>query len=143
MIDLAIKPLLENSDVFVSNLASKIQEKDWKDPGEIKVVCDLKMNAMYMSRSPIPSVVHEEEKTAWWKQVCIMPFKWHFMKTFNNLEPTPLEKQESIEMIRALQHGFKVRMVSSPYISKSVDTEEDRKIVEQLIEGDEIYKKYA
>lgn len=144
MIDLAIKPLLDDKNIYVSNLVSEMGEHEWLDPGEIKVVCDLSMNAMYMSRSPIPSIDHQEERTTWWKQVCIMPFRWHFMKKFNDsLSPTPLERQESIEMIRALQHGYKVRMVVSPYLSKSVDTEIDRQEVEKMMEKDKIFKKYA
>ena len=143
MIDLAIQPLLENKDILISNLCSTINEKEWKDPGEIKVVCDLEMNAIYMSRSPIPSVIHEEQRAIWWKQVCIMPFRWNFMKEFNyNLKETPLELQESIEMIRAIQNGYKVRMVPSPYLTKSVDTEEDRKIVEKLMSKDPLFLKY-
>ena len=143
MIDLAIQPLLEETDVFVSNLCTNPSEDEWNDPGEIKAVCDLKMNAMYMSRSPIPSIAHEEQRAVWWKQVCIMPFRWHFMKSFNHdLKCTPLELQESIEMIRALQHGYKVRMVPSPYVSKSVDTETDRRMVEKLIAVDPIYTQY-
>ena len=143
MIDLAVQPLLDEQGVYVSNLCAELTEKEWNDPGEIKVVCDNQMNAMYMSRSPIPSTVHEEQRAIWWKQVCIMPFRWHFMKKFNNeLEPTPLELQESIEMIRALQHGYKVRMVPSPHLSKSVDTEADRQEVEQIKKTDEVYKKY-
>ena len=101
------------------------------------------MNAMYMSRAPIPSIDHEEQRAKWYKQVCIMPFRWHFMKTFNHtLEPTPLELQESIEMNRALQHGYKVRMVLSPYISKSVDTNADRVIVEKIMKTDTVFPKY-
>jgi len=144
MIDLAVQPLLDNKDIFVSNLCTELSKKEWHDPGEIKVVCDLEMNAMYMSRSPIPSIDMEEQRIVWWKQVCIMPFRWHFMKKFNHeLETTPLELQESIEMIRALQHGYKVRMVPSPYLSKSVDTEADRLEVEQIVKTDEVYKKYS
>ena len=91
----------------------------------------------------MPSIDHEEKRTSWYKQVCIMPFRWHFMKKFNHeLSPTPLELQESIEMIRALQHGYKVRMVPSPYISKSVDTDADRKIVIELMKNDPVYKEY-
>jgi len=143
MIDLAVQPLLNEDDVYVSNLTSELSEDEWNDPGEIKVVCDLKMNAMYMSRAPMPSTAHEEQRTTWYKQVCIMPFRWHFMKKFNHeLDPTPLELQESIEMIRALQHGYKVRMVPSPYVSKSVDTDADRLAVEQLMSLDSIYKNY-
>jgi 3-deoxy-manno-octulosonate cytidylyltransferase (CMP-KDO synthetase) len=143
MIDLAIQPLLDEPDILVSNLCMELTKEEWTDPGEIKVVCDLGMNAMYMSRSPIPSVAHEEQRCIWWKQVCIMPFRWHFMKKFNHeLLPTPLELQESVEMIRALQHGYKVRMVPSPYVSKSVDTDADRRKVEELMRNDPIYQIY-
>jgi 3-deoxy-manno-octulosonate cytidylyltransferase (CMP-KDO synthetase) len=143
MIDLAIKPLLENSDIYVSNLCASVSFSEWNDPGEIKVVCDLDMNAMYMSRAPIPSIDHEEKRADWWKQVCIMPFRWSFMKKFiYDLAPTNLELQESIEMIRAIQHGFKVRMVPSDFISKSVDTEQDRLMVEEIMKSDEVYLKH-
>ena len=143
MIDLAVEPLLNEKDVFVSNLAAKITTDDeWRDPNEIKVVTDLDMNAIYMSRSPIPSRDHQEESTNPLKQVCIMPFRWHFMRTFNALPATPLEKAESVEMIRAIQHGYKVRMVLSRFQSKSVDTEQDLKEVEKMMEHDEIYQRY-
>jgi len=143
MIDLAIEPLLKENDIYVSNLCAKLSHEEWLDPGEIKVVCDNKMNAMYMSRSSIPSIDHEEKRAEWWKQVCIMPFRWGFMKEFNHeLSPTSLELQESIEMIRALQHGYKVRMVPSSYPSKSVDTDNDRQEAERLMHKDAIFKTY-
>ena len=70
-------------------------------------------------------------------------FSLAFHEKFNHeLTPTPLELQESIEMIRAIQHGYKVRMVPSSYISKSVDTNSDRLVVEQLMQNDAIYIKY-
>lgn len=143
MIDLAIQPLLDDESIFVSNLVKELNIVEWRDPGEIKVVCDLNMNALYFSRAPIPSIDHQEKPAKAWKQVCIMPFRWHFMKKFNHqLKPTPLELQESIEMLRAIQHGYKVRMVPSPYISKSVDTEADRILVEKLMLQDSLFKQY-
>jgi len=144
MIDLAIKPLLDDDEVLVSNLCAKVSLDEWQDPAEIKVVCDLNMNAIYMSRAPIPSIDHEEERADWWRQVCIMPFRWGFMKKFNHeLTQTSLELQESVEMNRAIQHGYKVRMVPTEFISKSVDTEADRLIVEELMKTDTIYPKYT
>ena len=74
MIDLAIQPLLEDKTIFVSNLVNGVSDNEWRDPGEIKVVCDLNMNAIYMSRSPIPSTDHEEQRAVWWKQVCYNAF---------------------------------------------------------------------
>lgn len=144
MIDIAIEPLLKERDVFVSNLCAAASLEDLNDSGEIKVVCDLQMNALYMSRSAIPSIAHEETRAQWWKQVCIMPFRWHFLKKFNNeLSQTPLEMQESIEMIRAIQHGYKVRMIPSKFLSKSVDSEMDRRVVEKMMYEDSLYKKYG
>jgi 3-deoxy-manno-octulosonate cytidylyltransferase (CMP-KDO synthetase) len=144
MIDIAIEPLLKEQDVFVSNLCATASLEDLNDPGEIKVVCDLHMNALYMSRSAIPSIAHEESRAQWWKQVCIMPFRWHFLKKFNNeLSQTPLEMQESIEMIRAIQHGYKVRMIPSKFLSKSVDSEVDRKVVEKMMREDSLFKNYG
>lgn len=143
MINLAVEPLLKEKDIFVSNLATEITEEEWLDSNEIKIVTDLNMNAIYMSRSPIPSQEHEEERSIRLKQVCIMPFRWHFMQLFNSLDPTPLEKAESIEMLRAIQHGYKVRIVISPFETKSVDTEHDRQIAEKLMANDNLYKKYG
>tara|TARA_B100000795_G_scaffold267233_2_gene251690 strand:- start:6617 stop:7375 length:759 start_codon:yes stop_codon:yes gene_type:complete len=143
MIDLAIEPLLKDSSIMVSNLCAEASEADWNDPGEIKVVCDLNMNALFMSRSPIPSIDHQEKRAKWWKQVCVMPFRWSFMKKFNHsLIPTPLELQESVEMNRAIEHGYKVKMIPSKYQTKSVDTNEDRIVVEKMMAIDEIYKLY-
>ena len=63
-------------------------------------------------RSPIPSQFGEEKKTDWYKQVCVMPFKWGFLKKFNDdLKRTELELQESIEMLRAIQYGYKIKMI--------------------------------
>jgi 3-deoxy-manno-octulosonate cytidylyltransferase (CMP-KDO synthetase) len=143
MIDQAIEPLLNDSSIMVSNLCAEASYEDLNDPGEIKVVCDINMNALFMSRSPIPSSHHQEQKTLWWKQVCIMPFRWGFMKVFNHtLKATPLELQESVEMNRAIEHGYNVRMIPTSFKTKSVDTDEDRIIAEKMMENDDIYKLY-
>jgi 3-deoxy-manno-octulosonate cytidylyltransferase (CMP-KDO synthetase) len=72
-----------------------------------------------------------------------MPFRWQFMQRFNHeLAETPLELQESVEMLRAMQHGYKVRMVPSAYVSKSVDTEADRQAAEALMEKDAVFARY-
>ena len=143
MINLSLKPLLEENDIFVSNLCTEINEEEKNDPNEIKVVMDNQMNAIYMSRSSIPSIEHEEIRQKWYKQVCIMPFKWNFLYDFNNvLQKTSLELQESIEMLRAIQHGYKVRMIISNEKTKSVDCEEDRLHVEEYMKIDPYYRRY-
>ncbi len=145
MMNVAIQPLLEDDNVFCVNLGADMTEDQWQDPNEIKMVCDKNMNALYMSRSPIPSRVHPEKPFIGprWRQVCIMPFRKKSLLQFQEMAPCPLEKAESIEMLRAIEHGLIVRIVKSPSLSKSVDNEADRLEVEKIMKNDLIYEKHG
>jgi 3-deoxy-manno-octulosonate cytidylyltransferase (CMP-KDO synthetase) len=143
MINSTIEPLINEQDIFVSNIVNDINsEEEWNDPNNVKVVTDNKMNAIFMSRSPIPSVYHEEQRGKRYLQVAVMPFRWHFFKTFNNLESGNLELAESVEMLRAIENGYKVRMVYSKHQSVSVDTPEDLKRAEGIMRNDSYYQQY-
>ena len=144
MVDKAIQPLLDcPKDIFVSNMMAIATAEDLKNPSEIKVVVDNNNNALFMSRASIPSNFHQEIATESYKQVCVMPFRWHFMKKFNYaLKPTKLEQQESIEMLRAIEHNYKVAMVKSDFQTKSVDTQEDLDEAKLLMDIDTIKDKY-
>lgn len=144
MIDLAITPLLgdKGRDIFCVNLAAKIKEEaEFDDPNEVKVVFDKNMRALYFSREPIPSIKKIPHKN-WWKQVCIMPFWKDSLNAFSQMNETPLEILESVDMMRVLENGYTVQLVESPFDTYSVDTEADRKEVEQLMANDPLYKKY-
>jgi 3-deoxy-manno-octulosonate cytidylyltransferase (CMP-KDO synthetase) len=67
------------------------------------------------------------------KQVCIIPFKRDFLIEYTNLDPTPLEIAESIDMMRILEHGMKVKMAPTKHDTQSVDTPLDLKKVEKLM----------
>ena len=144
MVSKSIQPLIDYpSKIFVSNMMAYASYEDRQNPSEIKVVVDNEFNALFMSRAPIPSKFHEELSTPSYKQVCIMPFRWHFMKIFNyKLKPSKLEQQESIEMLRAIENNFKVAMVLSEYETKSVDTQEDLDQAIKLMINDKIKYKY-
>jgi len=143
MINETVEPLLNEKDIFVSNIVTDIlSEKDWKDPNNVKVVTDNDMNAIYMSRNPIPSTYHEEKRGKRFLQVCVMPIRWHFFKKFNNLKPKGLELAESVEMLRALEYGYKVRMVYSKSQTISVDTQEDLIKAETVMLNDVFFMKY-
>ena len=133
MIDEAVRAMLEDESVNVVNLLGKIESKtDYEDPNCIKVVCDRNGDALYFSRQPIPAWDTPGAGESG-KQVCIIPFRRNFLLEYLNLEPTPLEIIESVDMLRILEHGGKVRMAPTAYSTKSVDTEEDRKLVEKLM----------
>ena len=144
MIDSTIEPLMQESDVFVSNIVTDIRSEDeWNNPNNVKVVTDKKMNAIYMSRTAIPSANHEELRGERYLQVCVMPFRWHFFKTFNALEPGRLEKAESVEMLRAIEHGYKVRMVYSRHQTVGVDTPDDLASAERIMREDPFFQQYG
>ncbi len=143
MIDEALKPMLEDPSILCVNLVAPIKDqKEQADPNEVKVVTDKKNFAMYFSREPIPSRKKGATDIQAFKQVCIMPFRRDFLLTFNSLEPTPLETVESIDMLRAMEHGYEIKMVPTNFETYSVDTLEDLEKVEKLMGGDRLMKKY-
>jgi 3-deoxy-manno-octulosonate cytidylyltransferase (CMP-KDO synthetase) len=136
MISEAVQPMLENSDILVVNLLGQIcGNEELESPNCIKVVCDLQGNALYFSREPIPTRFKTDQIT-FGKQVCIIPFLRDFLLEYTKMSPTPLEIVESIDMLRVLEHGMKVRMIPTKYNTVAVDTEMDRQTVEKLLADD-------
>ncbi len=144
MVDDVIAPLQEDPEVMVANLMSPLKNhEEFEDPNEVKVVVDKNGFALYFSREPIPSVKKGGENIPMMRQLCIMPFRRDFLLTFNNLPPTPLEIIESIDMLRLLENGYKVKIVPAESDSYSVDTPEDLAKVEQLMKNDPLLARYA
>jgi len=143
MIDLAVDPLLKDPAIQVSNLMAPLQShEEHDDPHEIKVVVDENGFALYFSREPIPTRKKGARELPMLKQVCVIPFRRDYLITFNKLKPTALEIAESIDMLRILEHGGKVKMVNSPFITYSVDTPADLAKVEKYIRQDTLTQKY-
>jgi len=133
MITEAVQPMIDTPDIVVTNLLGEIKSVDeFEDRNCIKVVCDLKGNAIYFSREPIPSRGRTDD-IPMGKQVCIIPFRREFLIKYTHLSPTPLEIAESIDMLRVLEHGLKVFMIPTKHETKAVDTPEDLRAVETLM----------
>ncbi len=133
MIEEALRPMIEDPSINVVNLVAKIKDSnEFFDKNCIKVVMDKNEDALYFSREPIPYQNHKNH-IQMNKQVCVIPFKRKFLFDYQNMDPTPLEIAESIDMMRVLENGFKVRMVPTSYNTHAVDTEDDLKKVEKLM----------
>jgi 3-deoxy-manno-octulosonate cytidylyltransferase (CMP-KDO synthetase) len=126
MIDVALQPLLRG-DATVSNLAEIITGKDIKDSNTIKIVTDINNFALYFSRQPIPY------DTIAQKQVCVIPFTREMLDTYTNLKPTYLEKIESVDMMRLVENGYKVKIILTDHKTHSVDVPKDIKVVEKMM----------
>jgi 3-deoxy-manno-octulosonate cytidylyltransferase (CMP-KDO synthetase) len=133
MLDEAIQPMLDDDALQVVNLLGKIDTlEEFRDPNCIKVVCDLQSNALYFSREPIPTCRRVSD-VSMTKQVCIIPFRRDFLLEYTSMAPTALEIAESVDMMRVLEHGIKIRMVPTKYNTYAVDTMTDLQRVERLM----------
>jgi len=143
MIDRAIQPMMEDGMIQVVNLMATIKSRqEHDDPNTVKVVVDLNNFALYFSREPVPSWKKGAKEVPMMKQVCIIPFKKDFLIKFNELESTPLEIVESVDMLRVLEHGYRVKMVLTEFDTYSVDTIDDLKKVEKLMVSDLLMNQY-
>jgi len=144
MIEASIRPMLADSTIKVVNLMAEMHSlEEFEDPNEVKVVVDCENNALYFSREPIPSRKKGSDAVPMRKQVCIIPFRRDYLLHFNEMSESPLEIYESVDMLRILEHGGKVRMVPISERTVSVDTPADLRQAEKLMQDDGLRKLYT
>jgi 3-deoxy-manno-octulosonate cytidylyltransferase (CMP-KDO synthetase) len=131
MISEVLEPLMTDPTVTMSTLRQGTDSlSDISSPHVVKVVVDNRGDALYFSRSPIPFL---RDAGSVYKHIGLYAFRRDFLLTFAALPRTPLEQAESLEQLRALEHGFRVRAVATNYESIEVDTPEDLERVRQLM----------
>ncbi len=144
MIEEAVAPLRRDSIVDIATLRKRITDpKDFMDPNVVKVVVNREEFAMYFSRSPIPYLRDAQTRPhpAWlreswcrlYKHVGLYVYRRDVLLAFAALQPTALERAESLEPLRALEHGLRIKVVETSYESIGVDTPEDLERVRQLM----------
>jgi 3-deoxy-manno-octulosonate cytidylyltransferase (CMP-KDO synthetase) len=103
------------------------------NPNVVKVVLDRGGFALYFSRAPIP---HTRDPRGGWpplyKHIGLYAYRRSVLLVLASLEPTPLERAESLEQLRALEHGIRIKAVETAYDSIGVDTPEDLEQVRRL-----------
>ena len=96
-----------------------------------------------MSREPSPTrQIQDFRQIPAFKQVCIIPFAAAALQEFSRLDPTPLEIAESVDMMRFIEHGRKVKMVETSFSTHAVDHPADLEHVEKLLRQDPLTEKY-
>ena len=140
IIDKAIRPLRADETLPMSTLVTPIDEvKDWLNPHIVKVVLDQKCFALYFSRSPIPfprdlNIDRLEShpfgtKRALpkkiFKHIGVYVYRRDFLLRFSKMKPTPLEKLEKLEQLRALENGYRIKASIVDYEPICVDTPGD------------------
>jgi 3-deoxy-manno-octulosonate cytidylyltransferase (CMP-KDO synthetase) len=145
MIDSAVEPLLSESDIHASTLATKFSEEDSvSSPNVVKVVTDRQGNALYFSRAPIP--FHRDDGGGkgrnYLKHLGLYAYRKQFLLQFTKWPQAELEKAEKLEQLRILENGADIRVVITPYDSVGVDSEEDFGKVSRLLTGGQAARNY-
>jgi 3-deoxy-manno-octulosonate cytidylyltransferase (CMP-KDO synthetase) len=113
-----------------------LDRSDYANPNVVKVVKDRAGRALYFSRSPIPHLRGRDSGSGPFKHLGLYGYRRTFLLTFATLPQTPLEQVESLEQLRALEHGYRIHTVETKYDSIGVDTPEDlERVRRQLLAG--------
>jgi 3-deoxy-manno-octulosonate cytidylyltransferase (CMP-KDO synthetase) len=143
MITQSLQPFHKDSSINVVNLMIEMEtNEEFEDENEVKVVVDKNSNAIYFSREPIPSKKKGVDTGPMLKQVCVIPYRREYLLKFNEMSETELEIIESIDMLRIIENGEKVKMVYSDTQSFSVDTKKDLINVSSKMDGDALMDIY-
>lgn len=135
MIDEVIQPLLTEPDLPMSTLCVPILEEEaLHDPNVVKAVFDQRGNALYFSRSLIPYPRKKENFQAY-EHLGLYAYRKSFLMTYITLPQTRLEINESLEQLRVLESGYRLKIAvsSHPYDGVSVDTQEDLERVREIV----------
>lgn len=139
-----IQPFLDDNELPSVNLVTRItNDEEFKDPNAPKVVTNRFGDLLYISREPIPS--RKKTNTSDYlklKQLGLIAFRNDFLQTFTRLQPTPLEIIESVDMMRAVEHGYRVKIVETKNLMIGVDIPEDIKSVEDILVSDPLVQEY-
>ncbi len=131
MIDLAVTPLLADPGIPMGTLKSPIETSaDYRNPHIVKVVTDQDGFALFFSRAPIPHArdLADTDRLSDplpHKHIGLYVYRRDFLLRYPTLPATPLENLEKLEQLRALEHGYRIRVVATELTSQGVDTPED------------------
>lgn len=130
------------SNAPVVNLASRIyRPEDHDDPNTVKVVAAPDGRALYFSRAPIPSRARARD-VPMYQQTGVIGFSKEFLHRFSALPQTPLERIESVDMMRVIEHGLPIQLVLTDVETIGVDTPADHARAETLLAADPVTRLY-
>jgi len=129
-----VEPLIMDDSIPMSTLMFRIRDsREVPNPNHVKVVTDHKGFALYFSRQPIPHYRDPGPADVHFKHLGLYAYRKGFLSVFTQLSPGRLEVAEKLEQLRALEHGFPIRVVETDHDSPEVDIPEDVERVEEIM----------
>ena len=135
-IDAAILPLVHEPELVMGTLKKRIEDpREITDPNVVKVVTNGSGDAIYFSRCALPFEREKCGSTPFFKHIGLYVYQRDFLLAYSALPVGPLETAERLEQLRALENGFRIRVVETEYESLGVDTPEDLQRVSRLFDA--------
>jgi 3-deoxy-manno-octulosonate cytidylyltransferase (CMP-KDO synthetase) len=135
-IDAAILPLAHDPGIVMGTLKKAIEDpREIADPNVVKVVTDRNGDAIYFSRCPIPYQRDQARPGTHFKHIGLYVYRRDFLLGYSALPVGPLEQAERLEQLRAIENGYRIRVVETEFESLGVDTPEDLERVRRLFEA--------
>ena len=132
LIDELVAQFVADENLQMATVATELTDaEEMNNPNNVKVILDRYNNALYFSRSLIP-YPRNAGKSKIFKHIGIYAYRRNFLLAYAKMEPTPLEQTESLEQLRALENGYKIRVIKSSCQFVGVDTEEDLQLVNEI-----------
>ncbi len=132
VIDNLAKAFEGDAELDMATMKVVMDEADYDNPAAVKVVTDLNGYALYFSRSLMPYPRNKPEGYKVYKHVGIYAYRRSFLLKYAALQPTPLERTESLEQLRVLENGYKIKVLESAFKGIGVDTPEDLAAVNEV-----------
>ncbi len=135
-----VAPLINDPSLNCSNLLSPLSsDADLENTDVVKAVCDQRGNLIYLTRGAVPCF-RKRVPVPVYRQTGIMAFRTSFLHQYSELPETPLEKAESIDMLRVLEYGMRIAGVLTDYATLGVDRPSDVPPVERLLREDDVQR---
>jgi 3-deoxy-manno-octulosonate cytidylyltransferase (CMP-KDO synthetase) len=137
-IDAMIRPFYGEPGLLISTLCHSItSEDDLYNPNIVKVVTDRKGYALYFSRSPIPYSPHSnlilKNASVFKRHMGLYTYRKAFLEQLHRLEKSSLENMESLEQLRFLENGYRIKVINTNYQPMAVDTPDDLERINEFL----------
>lgn len=132
LIDELAGVMLDDNELMMATVKTEItDEAEMKNPNNVKVVTDKNGFALYFSRSLMPYPRNELGAKVY-KHIGIYAYRREFLLKYAKMKPTMLEQAESLEQLRALENGYRIKVIETNHRFVGVDTPEDLELVNKI-----------
>lgn len=129
MLEQLVSPYLAGEKPVMTTLAYPLDASKYHEPGTVKVITDLNGDAIYFSRSPIP-YYRTNHQAPVYNHMGLYAFEREFLMHYRTLPQTPLELTESLEQLRVMEHGYKIRVCLTDEKTLEINTREEYELAQ-------------